>query len=120
VLFFRFPGPGVVGRRWCVLTCFPCAGAHLMWRHHTRMEARSPLAWRVQSTSGMRLCSLARRLSPRPVLFIHVAASRGVRQGGAAHVQPSATSAVYALLAQRAEPALRLSGAAQRQGYAYG
>ena len=50
----------------CVWTCLPCAGARLTWRPHTRMAARSPLAWRALSTSGVRLCGLARRLTLGP------------------------------------------------------
>ena len=53
MLFFRFPGPGVVCRQSRVPTEFPWAGAHLVWRHHTHIEAPAPLEWRVQSTVGV-------------------------------------------------------------------
>jgi hypothetical protein len=51
--FFRFAGPGAVCSQWRVLTCFLWSGAHLTWLHHTRIEAQSPLRWRVQRTVGV-------------------------------------------------------------------
>jgi hypothetical protein len=70
LMFFRFPGPGAVDRRARILTCFPCAGAHRVWRHHTRLEALSPPGWRVQRTMRGILCGLEILLCPRTGLFI--------------------------------------------------
>jgi hypothetical protein len=51
--FFRFAGPGVVCSQSRVLTSFLWSGAHLAWLHQTRIEAQSPLGWRVQRTMSV-------------------------------------------------------------------
>jgi hypothetical protein len=67
-LFLPLTGSGVVRSQARVLTGFPGAGASPARLHHTRLAARSPPGWRVQSTVGVLLCGLELRLCPPAVL----------------------------------------------------